>query len=132
MLKLGIVEARNRETFGGEESCLAVSAVQIIGVKLFALMDTGATPNVMSPQVVMKLSLKPGKTSMVGTAATGEKSGAIEKLSNVSVMFGALQAETKFIMLENISFYIIIGRPTLKRVGGVLDFKVEDVQMEYF
>lgn len=52
-LKLGIVEGRDNE-----KGCLAVSAGRVLGVEFDALVDTGATPNVMSTHVVRGLFLK--------------------------------------------------------------------------
>lgn len=130
-LKLVVLEEYIDRNSDNEESCLAVPAVRTYGVELYALLDTGAILNVMSPQVVRKLSLKPEKISKVVTVAPGDKSSAIGKLSNVPLLFGNLQDEVDFIVLENIPFDIIIGRPTIKRLGGVLYFKAEEVRMNY-
>lgn len=36
-----------------------------------------------------------------------------------------------FIVLGNVPFDLVIGRPTLKRLGGVLDFRAEEVRFQY-
>lgn len=48
-LKLRVVEKYVNRKGDSDESCLAVSAVCIHGVELYALLDTGTTPNVMTP-----------------------------------------------------------------------------------
>lgn len=59
-----------------EQKCLAASAVPIHGTKLHVLMDTGATPSVMSSKLVKKRSLKPECTIRVVTVPAGDKSKA--------------------------------------------------------
>lgn len=71
------------------------------------------------------------KTSKVVTVATGAKSSAKGKLAKVPVLFDNLEAEIDFIIMENIPFSFIVGRSTLKRLGGVLDYKAEKVSMDY-
>lgn len=129
-LKLGVVEEREQNDEDTEEKCLAVAPVRIHGMELYALMDSGATPNVLSPSVVKWLSLNPEGTKKVVTVATGDKSGAQGKLTNIQVLFEQLQAGIDFIILENVPFDVVIGRPTLKRLGGVLDFKAEVVRLD--
>lgn len=67
----------------------------------------------------------------VMTMATNDKSGAIEKFSNVPVLFEDLQAGMDSIFRDDISFHISIGRPTIKRLGRALDVKAEEVWMDY-
>lgn len=135
-LKMTVVEeVKTKNELNLEEDSddryLGVSVIRIHGTKLFALMDSGATPNVFSPQVVKRLSLKPQETSKVVTVATGEKSKATGKLSNVPVMFDELQAEVDFIVLEDTPFDVVISRPTIKRLGGVIDLPAEVVRFDY-
>lgn len=132
-LKLGVVAdvkgavEENEE----EEKCLAVTKVSMYGLDVYALMDSGATPNVVSPRVVERLSLIPQATNKVLTVANGEKSGVKGKLQDVPVSFDGMTAGLDFVVLENLPFDIVIGRPTLKRLGGVLDFKAEEVRLDY-
>lgn len=53
------------------------------------------------------------------------------KLQNVLIQFGAEKAQMDFIVLPNIPFDIVIGRYTLKRLEGELDFKRKVVRFEY-
>lgn len=76
------------------------------------LLDTGSTANVVSAKVARIVSLKPEKTSKVLTVATGGKFGATGKLSNITSLFDNLQSEVNFIVLQNITFAIIIGHQT--------------------
>lgn len=114
-----------------EEKCMAVSTVLVHGTEVHAFMVTGATPNVMSPKLVTKVSLKPEYTSKVVTVATGDKSGALGKLIGIPVLLDTVRVNVDFIVLQNIPFDLVIGRPTLKRLGAVLDFPAEVVQLSY-
>lgn len=61
----------------------------------------------------------------------GKKSNILGKTMNVPVMFDQSQARIDFIVLQNVPFHIVIGRPTLKRIGGMLNFRVEEVCLNY-
>lgn len=65
------------------------------------------------------------------TVATGGKHGAMRMLWGVPVLFDELQVEMNIIILDKISFDIIIDRLTLNSLEEVLDFKAEEVRMEY-
>lgn len=124
-LKLGVVEERDSDNNGAEEKGLAGSVVHIHGVERHVLFDTAATPNVLSPRAVKKLSLSLEGTSKVVSVVTGAKSGAIGKIAGLPVFFDDLQAENDFIVLQNVPFYIIIRSQTVKNLGGVWDFRLK-------
>lgn len=86
------------EEEGGEEKCLAVSVIHVHGQALHDFLDSGATHNVQSPKVIKMLTLNPKWTSRVVTVATGAKSGAMEKLTRVPVMFEDVQVNLEFIV----------------------------------
>lgn len=65
---------------------------------------------------------------MLMKAEIGDKSYAIGNLLNASLLFYYLQGRVDFIILEHISFEIIIGRPKLRRICRVLDFNAEDTE----
>lgn len=76
--------------------------------------------DVVSPQAVRKLFLKPEKTSKVVTVATGYKSAETGKPSNVPLLFDNLQAKVYCSVLKNILLDTIIKRLTLKGSGRML------------
>lgn len=61
-LNLGIVKEEDENSEQDEEKSLAVSFVHNHGMELYALMDSGGTPNVLSPSVVKLLLLNPEGT----------------------------------------------------------------------
>lgn len=85
----------------------------------------------MSPRVVGQLLLVPENTKRVFTVANGEKTGVLGKLNNLPVTFDDFPAHLDFVVLDNLPFDIVIGRPTLKRLGGLLDFQKEEVILLY-
>lgn len=87
--------------------------------------------NVISPQLVRCLTLKKEETTKVVTLMNCKKSGVIGKVTNVLVFFEQLEARMEFFVLENVPFDLVIGRPTMKRFGGVLDFRAEEVRLDY-
>lgn len=59
-MKLGVIEEKSPESVEKEEKkCLAFEMVRIHGKEAFALMDSGATANVLSTQLVRKLLKDP-------------------------------------------------------------------------
>lgn len=108
-----------------------MSIVHIHSRELHALLDTGGTPNVLSPRDVKKLSLSPAGTSKMVTMATRAKKGAVGKLAIAPVMFEDLQVELDFIILKSVPLDAVIGRPNIKRLGGVLEFPPKIVRFNY-
>lgn len=51
-------------------------------------------------------------------------------MCDLPVMLEDLKAKIDFIVLPNVPFDMVIGRPTLKRLGGALDFKREVVAFD--
>lgn len=46
-------------------------------------------------------------------------------------MFEDLEAHLDFVVLKNAPLDQVIGRPTLKRLGGAMDFQAEEVRLSY-
>lgn len=68
-----------------EEKCLALSLVRVHGTDVYALLDSGATPNVISLSFAERLELSPTKTNRVVTVATEENSLAEGRLGRILV-----------------------------------------------
>lgn len=60
-----------------------------------------------------------------------KKSGVLGKVCDVPVQFDKVKARIDFIVLRNVPFDLVIGRPTLKRPGGILEFRAEEVRLDY-
>lgn len=131
-LRVGVLaEGETKESGDKEESCLAVASIKLYGTETHALMDTGAVPNVVSSAIVEHLGIKPEVTKRVVTMASGEKAVVLGKVKDVPVTLGDLIAKMDFIVLENLPFPALIGRPSLTRLGCVLDLKGSKMQLEY-
>lgn len=114
------------------ESCFAISDVRIHAMELHALMDIGgAALNFLFLRVVKNLSLERENTTRVVTVATGDKSDAVQNLTGGPVLSNELHAEVNFIDLRNVSFDVVIGSPTIMRLGVVCDFPAELVRFDY-
>lgn len=122
-LKLSMVTEKDGDEEDDAEKCLAVPVVHVHGQALHALLDSGATSNILSSKAVKMLALNPERTSRVVTVASEAKSGAMGKLTEVLLMFEEVQVNLDLIILENVSFNVVIGRPTLKSPEGVLNFQ---------
>lgn len=73
-LKRGMVEERANNDKDEEEKCLPVERVCIRERELYVLLDSGATPNDMSPRIVKYLLLSSKGTDRVVVVANGDKS----------------------------------------------------------
>lgn len=60
-----------------------------------------------------------------------KKSGVHGKLTDVPVFLEHLETQIGFVLLQNVPFDLVVGRPTLKRLGGVLDFRSEEARWDY-
>lgn len=124
--KLGVVEEFGGEDIQEEEKkCLAMIFVSVHGTNLIALMNFGAIPNVLSSTVAKRLALNLEQSIKMVTVADGSKSLVKGKLARVPVLLESLEAEIYFVVIHNIPFDLVIGRPRLKRIGGMLDFLTE-------
>lgn len=95
-----LIAGKSDEDENTEEKSLAISVVCIKGLEPHALMEAGATPNIFSPRVMKKLSLKPENSSKMVTVATGDQSGAVGELTSAPVMIDDLHAKVYFINLR--------------------------------
>lgn len=63
--------------------------------------------------------------------ANGDSSEVFEKTGNVPVRSGKLKAKLDFVVLSSVPFDLVIGRPTLRRLGDVVQFEAEEVRLHY-
>lgn len=98
---------------------------------IYALFDSGAAPIMASPGFPRRLGLMYGRTKMIVTVANGMKSRVVGKVLNVPVKFEDLETHVDFVVLKHVLFDVVVGRPTLKKLGEVLDFRFEEVCFAY-
>lgn len=99
---------------GEEDRCLGVSKIKIYGTPLHSVMDSGSFPNLASSKVVKELGVKPEESNRVVTVANGSRAGILTKLNDVTVDIGGAILKM---------YFVVIGRPTISRLGSVLDFQ---------
>lgn len=131
-LKLGVVEEESGVTVEErKEKCLARVIVGISRSQLFALMVSGATPNVLYSALSRQFSFDRERTRKVAKVAAGSRSLVKENVSRVSVVIKRMNVKMDFIVVPNVPFILVIGRPTPKRLGDVLELKAKEVRTYY-
>lgn len=105
------------------ERFLSASLVRVHGKDVYSLMDTRATPSVLSPRLVRRLCRKTEKTNKSVTAANETRSGVSKVVTGLPVMLEDLQAKIDFVVLVNVRFDIVIRTSTLRRLGEDLGLK---------
>lgn len=119
-LKVGVIsDDPNKEGEQVEDKYLVVAFIKIHGIDFYALMDSSAIRNVVNLNVVDGLSLDLEDTKKVITVATGEKSGVLGKIYSILVAFDNVRATLDFVVIEKLVFDVVIGRPTIKSLGGL-------------
>lgn len=63
------------------------------------------------------------------TMANGANSDGLGNVRDDPVSFRDLYALLEFVVLKNVPFDLVLGRPTLKRLEGVLEFRSEEVRL---
>lgn len=77
-----------------------------------------------------RLSLQTEKTNKIVTGANGTKSLVLSKIRNVPRMLNGVEARIDVIVLPNVPFHMVIGSPTVKRLGGDVYFREEVVRSD--
>lgn len=64
------------------------------------------------------------------TVANGKKSDVLGKVMDGPVIIEQCEARIDFVMLQDVPFDPVVGCPNLKRFGGVLHFRSEEVFLD--
>ena len=96
-------------------------SVTVYSEPVYALLDSGAIPNVMSMKFAKKLNLEVTPTNRRIVVANGASDGCEGVVSNVPVAFGSIVMRLKFLVIENMPFDIIIGDPTQIQMKAKID-----------
>lgn len=81
--------------------------------------------------IAKRLSLDLEGLKKTVSVAERRRSWLEGKTSKVPVMLDSLDVKMIFIVMQSVPFDLVIGRLTLKRLGGVLDFRAEEVHLDY-
>lgn len=101
------------------------------GTDVYSLMEAGATPNIMSPPLVDRLWLKSEERNKSVTVANWSRSGVLEKVTDFLEMLEDMLAKIDIVVLENVSFHMVIGTRMQRRLSTDLQIKREIVQFDY-
>lgn len=106
-LKFGVIEGNHQNPVTNlEEKCLSVTMVRIHRARGLALMDSRATPNVKSSQMIEEIALKPERSSKMVAVTNGDRSGVLRKRVNIIALFEELIARLDFFM-----FFVLDNAP---------------------
>jgi len=97
---------------------LELAKLNVYCSDVFALMDTGAIPDVVSKSLCLRLNLPTVLSDRRITTATGEKSEKLEVVENLPVLFGNVAVELSFLVVDKCPYEMIIGRPTMRSLKG--------------
>lgn len=68
---------------------------------MFVLLETGATPNVTSPNLTKRLGLKCEKTKKIVTFSNGSRVGVVSKVLDVSALFDKKEVRLDFMVTSH-------------------------------
>ncbi len=96
--------------------------VQVYSESTIALFDSGAIPKVMSHKMVKKLHLRmqPSNRSIKVANCASEK--CVGALNEVPISMGELIVHMDFLVLEETSYDILIGLPTMMQLRARSDY----------
>ncbi|KAJ9049495.1 hypothetical protein DSO57_1023733 [Entomophthora muscae] len=104
---------------GDQKDCIYIDMV-VHKVKVKAIIDSGAPGNIVSSRLVKKLKLAPdlGYQEVFGTEGP-LTTKAMSAYSSLPLWFGKLIVAAPAIVLENSSYYILIGTGFMNKYGFI-------------
>ena len=100
---------------------LRLIPVRIYGTEPKALLDSGATPNLMCPGLVLELSLSPEPTMKRITVVDRSNSSCTGTLKDVPTSFAYATVHLDFLAVDGTPFDVIIGLPLLEDLQACFD-----------
>ena len=110
---------------------LKVVSVQVYGIQMRALLDSGAIPNIMNASVASKLSLSPKPTSTNITVANGQKTTWLGSIEDVPVSFNGTVTSINFLDFAGSPVDILIEYPTFEELQECTDLGHHSVRMVF-
>ena len=98
---------------------------------MFALLESGAIPNVMSIAMVEKLNLKLKHAQRSIKVANGTTSACSGVAEQVPIRFGDIIIHLDFLVLSGAQYHIIIGSPALTRLRTRIDMYRQRVKIRH-
>ena len=114
------VAIRDRQDPGVPSRHMFVN-LTVYSEQVYALLDTGAIPNVMSVKLADKLRLTPIPTTRRIIVADGTSNSCEGTVVDVPVSFGKIVGHLKFLVLRSPPYELIIGLPTMVKLRCKLD-----------
>lgn len=102
---------------------LKVVETKVRGTGTYALLDTGALPNMMTEKFPQRLGLAPTATSRRITVADDGKRAVVRDVKSAPVHLGSLTVPMNFLVLCDAPCDVIIGLPKMEALGAKLDTK---------
>ena len=98
---------------------------------VYALLDSGAIPNVMSLELARKLKLELRPSSRRIIVADGSTNACEGIVDSVPVGFGNIVKKLRFMVIKSVPFHLIIGAPTLVLMCTSIDLYHHTVKIWY-
>jgi len=110
---------------------LKLVTATVRGMRIQALLDSGAVPNIISTRVTEQLDIDVTPTSRRITVADGSSTGAHGTAEGVTIRFGDMRVRVDFLVIDGPPFDLIIGCPTLEKLEAQLDFGKQVVRFHH-
>ena len=88
---------------------------------VYALLDSGAIPDIMSARLAEKLKLEVEPTNRRIIVANGASEGVKGTVTNIPVGFGSVVTRLNFLVMESVPFDLIISDPTQIKLRMKID-----------
>ena len=108
-----------------------VLRVKVYSEETFALLDSGAIPNVMSLPMVERLNLELRPTERSVKVANGSTEACTGVAERVPIRFGEITVYLDFLVLPGAPYDVIIGAPALTNLRARIDMYKQCVRIRY-
>lgn len=105
--------------------CLELSKLRVHETVAWTLMNSGATPSVISRDYCEILNLHTESVGRQIKTATGDKSHLLDVLKKLLVEFGRATVGHDFLVVERCPYDTLISRATMRRMGGNRDMTIQ-------
>ena len=110
---------------------LLVTSLTVHSEPVYALLDSGAIPNVMSTGLAKKLKLDLEPTNRRIIVADGSSGSCQGVVSAIPVGFGDIVKRLDFMVVDSVPYDLIIGAPTLVKLCTRIDLYHQTVKLRH-
>lgn len=126
---MNLAHERDEGTEAGPR-VLRVVQGKVHGLNTWALLDTGAVPDILSLSFSQRLSLRFTSTTKCITVANGQICATVGIVQDVPISFLDKTLRLKFLVVKDSPFDVIVGIPTIeRRLRAILDYDKLQVRM---